>query len=900
MITKNHLKLIMPYRVLLIILMAVLLSGSLSAQNFSPDYEDGRIYFKFKDNIPLNYNVNSDNSAELDAIPFISDLQAEYNLKALSRPFYLNNDDKLLRTFMLEFADPEKMDEIINRLSKNPDLEYVERVPVYRISYVPNDTLYNLISGASNLKWHLDRIKADSAWNITKGSSTIKVAVVDNAVWADHPDLAGKIAAQWDVTKNMPNSNPPVNGNPSVSWSHGTHVAGLAAASSDNFTGVASIGFNVSIIAVKAAFDTASTRNIARAYEGLQWAAENGADVINLSWGGSGSSETHRNLINSIHSMGIVIVAAAGNENVSAPHYPSGYDNVISVASTDGNDIKSGFSNYGTTVDLCAPGGSNPGGPSGLLSTSSVSTLYGKYELMSGTSMASPVAAGLAGLILSLNPQLTPDEVGNIMKTTADSIYAVNPTYVGKLGSGRINAYRAVSQTSYPPIAKFSTPVTTILPNSSINFKDISTGIPSDWYWNFEGAGTNTSGSKNPTGISYPEAGTFDVTLNVTNKFGSNTLILRDYITVTTTPAPYIFMTVSDTTLCIGNSVSLKDSSLYSPTAWEWIFNPSTVSFLNGTTSLSQNPEVKFLAPGDYSLQHKAINANGSSAITFGNKIHVAGAIPDYSINMENGKSGYFVLTDTIKSKVSVDAKAAHESLYGIHMHGSATPTGWVGGPTSATPDQAWNKNKAFQSEAHICGVDAAGIPYLVLSLDLRQTSRYGPNYSWFRVLVNGVQVPDNHGVLDFNPVTLSDDPWKRVYFDLSPYTGSIFDITLQSSCRFSDNDQGIGDDVFIDNISIKNVTVTGNNKIEAPVISLFPNPSKGRITFSASPISGQAVLKVNSMVGKTVFAKTISSKESKILQDLDLSFLTPGVYIVSITEQVTNKQSIQRLVIRP
>ena len=96
--------------------------------------------------------------------------------------------------------------------------------------------------------------------------------------------------------------------------------------------------------------------------------------------------------------------AAAGNDNVSTAHYPSAYTHVISIASTDGDDLKSDFSNYGTTVDLCSPGGSNAGGPSGLLSTTFSTGTYGNYDLMQGTSMASPVATGMAGLILSLNP----------------------------------------------------------------------------------------------------------------------------------------------------------------------------------------------------------------------------------------------------------------------------------------------------------------------------------------------------------------------------------------------------------------------------------------------------------------------------------------------------------------
>jgi len=513
--------------------------------------------------------------------------------------------------------------------------------------------------------------------------------------------------------------------------------------------------------------------------------------------------------------------------------------------------------------------------------------------------MATPVATGMAGLILSVNPELTPDEVENIMKTTADDIYAINPTYVGQLGSGRINAYRAVSNTPYPPLANFSTPVTTILPNMGINFKDISSGIPTQWLWSFEGGNPSTSTEKNPIGISYPAVGTYNVTLTVTNQFGTNTMTLQDYITVTTTPLPIMYVTVSDTSPCIGNSIFLSDTSLYNPTSWEWWFEPATVNFLNGTSSSSQNPEVKFTATGDYTVGHSVTNSNGTTSKVFDNFIHVRGAVPDYDLTMEDGTSGYFVLWDTIKSEAKVDLKAAFQSNFGIHMQGNSSPAGWKGGPTNTTATQAWIGNRPFQCEAHICGVDAIGIPYLVLSMDMRQTSSYGSLYSWFRVLVNGVQIPDDHGVMDFNPITLVDDPWKRLYFDLSPYAGSVFDITLQSSCRFSDRPQGEGDNVLIDNISITNTTITETKKLVEPEFSVFPNPSNGRIKVKVSPIAEHAVIKVSSMLGNVVYTKTISTKDSGIIQDLDLSFLAPGIYALVITDASGNNQNNQRVIIQ-
>lgn len=879
--TKFNSKSGLLYNPLLLVAFCILFSGGVFAQTFYHDYQDGRIYFKFKDNIEINYSVQADNSVDMTEIPFVASLQDEFLLKALTRPFYLNNDSKLLRTLMLEFEDFDKIDQIINRLSENPELEYVERVPYDRISYQPNDSLYSLYNGPNNWSWHLDRIKADSAWDITKGSSAIKLAIVDNAVWVDHPDLAGKVVAQRDTYYNTNNANPPSSGDP-FAWSHGTHCAGLAAASSDNNIGVASIGYNVSIIAVKAAKNT-DPEGI-YGYPGIQWAANNGANIISMSWGGTGFSQTNQNLITSIYNMGIVLLAAAGNESTSAAHYPSSFNNVISVASTDGNDVKSDFSNFGTTVDVCAPGGVNAGGPSGLLSTTFSTATFGNYDLMAGTSMATPVASGLAGLILSMNPALTPSEVETIMETTSDDIYSLNPDYIGQLGAGRINAYKAVSNTPYFPTANLTTPITTILPGTGINFDDLSTGIPSQWQWTFEGGNPSASTDENPSGITYSTAGIYDVSLTVTNGFGSNTITLPDFITVTATPVPYISINVGETNPCIGNPVFFSDSSLYNPTSWEWWFSPSTVNFINGTASNSQNPVVSFAASGYYSVGLRAWNANGMADKTFENIIHVNGAVPNYAIDMEDGTSGYFMLWDTTKSQAKVDACAANNSNFGVHFHGDPTPTGWKGGPTSTTSSQAWDENNLFQSEAHICGVDASGIQFLNLSFDMRQTYSLGSRFSWFRVLVNGNPLPDNQGVIDFNPTTASDDPWKKLYFDLSLYAGSLFDITLQSVCRFSYLSQGAGDNVLIDNINITNTTTVDIPKSGESILSLFPSPSDGRFNVSVVPMNEQATIKVNSIIGNTVFTDMVYSKDGRIDKNLDLSFLPPGIYIMSVS----------------
>jgi subtilisin family serine protease len=881
----------------LTLLVVFMLTGAfqLFSQTFDRDYQDGRLYFKYKDDVNVNFSVRANNEVAIQEVPFVAALQQDYRINKLERPFDINNDSKLLRTLMIEIQDMEKIDEVLARLKQQPELEYVEKVPMDYITYVPNDSIYNMFNGASNWGWHLDVIQADKAWDISKGSTDIKVAIVDNAVWADHPDLASKIVLQRDVYYNTNFSSPPATGDP-FEWSHGTHCAGLAAAITDNEIGIASIGFNVSIIAIKAANNTAPN-GIPSGYAGIQYAANNGADVINMSWGGPGYSATNQNLINSIDAMGIVLVAAAGNDNVSTAHYPSAYNNVISVAATDSDDTKAWFSNFGTTVDVSAPGGSGIPGPGGLMSTTFNQNTYGYYDLMSGTSMASPVAAGLAGLILSINPDLTPDQVEAIMKDNTDNIDEINPGHVGLLGTGRINAFRSAANTPYQPVADLSTPITTILPGTAIDFDDLSIGVPSTWTWTFEGGTPVSSSAPDPIGISYNTAGIYDVTLVVTNEFGSSTIIMEDYITVTATPKPYTNFSVSDSVPCIQDPITLNDLSLYEPTSWEWNITPAYFEFVNGTSSSSQNPEVLFSVPGYYSIQLAATNANGSTSMIIADLVDVYGASPSYTVDMEDTTSGYFELQDTLKSQIAVDRRAAFNSNYGLHFHGHPVPTGWSGSPTSGTAVQAWETNVAFHAKANICSVDGTGLDNIALIFDMRQTYSLGPRFSWFRVLINGEQIADENGVMDFNPETASDDEWKRLTFDLSAYAGTFFDITLQSAARFADRGQGEGDNVFVDNISITNTTRT-KPAAETSVADfrVYPNPSEGVFTIASDKIEGNYNLKVLSLLGNEVYSFA-GIANGKLYKAVNLGQLPSGIYLLSILGY--NQQFNQRIIIR-
>jgi subtilisin family serine protease len=869
---------------------------SLLAQTHEKYFQDGQLFVKFHDHYDPGISVGSDQIVKKKDATYFSDIFKNYKVESLSQPVVVNNDIKLHRTFLFSFKEYDVLDEVITVLEQKPEIEYAEKVPLYYINYTPNDSLYNLINGPQNWKWHLDVINAELAWDITKGSPDIKVAIVDNAIWAQHPDLEDKIVAQRDVINNTNSSNPPSTGDPG-DWSHGTHVAGLATAITDNGIGVAGIGFNTSIIAVRASNNNNPIAIFG--YQGVLWAVNNGANIVNMSFGGPGYSQTMQNLINSGNDMGIVFVAAAGNDNNSVVNYPAGYNHVISVASTDGDDTKSWFSSFGPTVNVSAPGGSGVPGPNGLLSTTFDQTSIGFYDTYFGTSMASPVAAGLVSLMLSINPELSPASVTEILEATSDNIDAQNPDYVGMLGAGRINAFQAVMAVPFEPMADFYTPVNIITPGDAILFIDMSVGIPDSWSWTFEGGDPQTSSEQFPVGIIYTEEGSFDVTVSVQNEFGSHSVTFEDYIVVTSTPSPYLQIAADTTVTCLFEIISFQDMSLYEPDSRTWEFEPSTYEFVNGTNANSQHPEVSFTSPGFYNVILTAENVNGISSHTFEDFIEIKGLSIPFFEDFESGTSETFQLEDKIKSLIRITDRAANDSDYGLHFSGARTVPGWSGSPTGTTPQQAWNNNTDFHASARVCKVDATGLGGVYLSFDLKQTYTLGNKFSWFRVLINDtIQIADIEGNLNFNPETNNSDPFVNRYFDLTDYAGTAFSITLQSACRFVEYFVEDGDNAYVDNIQILGSLVGTDDlmEISSNAISVFPNPAESTLTFIYSEtLQDQVQVTLSAINGATVYNENFGKVNGQLRKTIDVSAFAPGAYVLKIQD---NKQSSSQLVI--
>ncbi|MBT2756780.1 peptidase S8 [Mesobacillus foraminis] len=304
-----------------------------------------------------------------------------------------------------------KVQRMIKSFNKFKEIDYVEPNYIYKASYTPNDTYFPYQYGPQ-------KIQAPAAWDVTQSDRSVKIAIVDTGVQLNHPDLANKLLAGYDFVNQ---DNVPDDGN-----GHGTHVAGIAAAVTNNSRGIAGVAPLASIMPVRV-LDNSGSGTLSNIANGIIFAANQGAHVINLSLGSTQGAITLQNAIDYAWNKGAVLVAAAGNSGVNTPNYPAYYNNVIAVASTDPDDRKSPFSNYGRWVEVAAPG------------TDILSTYTGSYyAYLSGTSMASPHVAGLAALLADQGKTNT--QIRNVIQNTSDPIPGTGTYWT----YGRVNASRAV------------------------------------------------------------------------------------------------------------------------------------------------------------------------------------------------------------------------------------------------------------------------------------------------------------------------------------------------------------------------------------------------------------------------------------------------------------------------
>jgi subtilisin family serine protease len=347
--------------------------------------------------------------------------------------------------------------DVARRAATRPDVEYAEPDRIVKLKLIPNDALFD------SYQWNLPKVNAPAAWDVTTGDPSVVVAVIDSGFDPLHPDRPASLRLGCDYVvwggRGYAGSCPAVSGDEN---GHGTHVGGIVAARQNNALGVSGVAPNVTLLAIRTA-DADGSSYVSDVSAAIREAADGGARVINLSLGGTSSSQSQQSAVNYAIGRGAVVVAAAGNEyqEGNPTSYPAAYPGVLAVASASDTDQHSPFSNTGPHIAISAPGGSANGSSDGDV-RHWITSLYpinkGLYQLSNGTSQATPHVAGALGLMFSARPSLTAAEATSLVKSTARPIGGSVPNET--FGYGYLDveaAVRAAQQSGLPPATATAT-----------------------------------------------------------------------------------------------------------------------------------------------------------------------------------------------------------------------------------------------------------------------------------------------------------------------------------------------------------------------------------------------------------------------------------------------------------
>jgi serine protease len=435
--------------ILTILLLVAIVTGAWA----EPPTIPGRLVLKLKPGATL--------AAILPALPILSatDLSQKFPHATPPNPEIQGSVD-LGAIYQFQVPTPANLAKARAVLLGTGAVEYVEPLYIREPLYQPNDPLSDSTNYA---QYYLRLIKAYRAWDITKGDTTMVIGIVDTGMRPTHEDLVHQIKYNyadpingvdddkdgyidnfrgWDMANG--NNDPTYNDDHAT---HGSQVAGVAAAQTDNGKGVAGVGFSCKFLPIQIFAGT--TTGTFAGYEGIAYAADHGCKVINMSWGGAGGYSRFEQDVCTYATVNkdAVLVAAAGNTNAELTFYPASYDHVLSVAATDGSDAKAGFATYSRSVGIAAPG-AEMRVVNGLYTYSYAGNVDSDYWVSTGSSVATPQVSGAAALVRVRFPQLTAEQVQAQLRQSADTaIYSLpaNAAYRGKLGSGRLNVARAVA-----------------------------------------------------------------------------------------------------------------------------------------------------------------------------------------------------------------------------------------------------------------------------------------------------------------------------------------------------------------------------------------------------------------------------------------------------------------------
>jgi subtilisin family serine protease len=506
------------------------------------------------------------------------------------------------RIYLLQLPQGADLDDAVQAFAIDPYVAYAEPDAVGQAGVLPNDALFYAQWGLRNTGQTGGTggadIDADAAWELTTGSSQVIIAVIDSGADLDHPDLVGKFVQGHDYVygDNVAQDD----------FGHGTHVTGIAAANSNNSTGVAGVCWGCRVMPLKA-ITAYNTGYYSWWIQAIEYAVDHGADVINMSCGGNTYSSAMLSAVRYATSAGVPVVAAMMNFYGATVFYPAGYPEAIAVGATDHRDFRAWFSNYGNHIDLAAPG------------AYIWSTMWNdSYESWIGTSMATPHVSGVIGLIESVHPGYSVAHILDILQDTADDQVGPAsedaPGWDPYFGAGRLNAGRAVAKAmglylngvhlSGPadgPTGAGQTFIASASPSTA--------GTPLTYTWRADGQTTvaHTDGQADSVTFTWDSTGVKTVRVTVRNAYnsasGSHTVTIRLPI-----PAVADFAASRTSGLSpLGVSFTNLTVGDYTSSLWD---------FGDGASSTEQNPTHAYYFSGVYTVTLTVNGPGGMDAET--------------------------------------------------------------------------------------------------------------------------------------------------------------------------------------------------------------------------------------------------------------------------------------------
>ena len=904
-----------------LLLTLILLSSTIFSQNVNK-YNKKIIVFKLKSENRYVLSEKNIYSSKLKVLSKYNILRLFPDKKALSNKQLRSGFVDLSLIYNFDASEEKNISKLILELKKTKLFEYVELKPVDTLLYTPNDP-------SVPSQYYLTNMHIYEAWDISRGDTNVIIGITDTGTDIAHEDLSDNLYRNyndpidgidndydgyvdnfwgWDMGNN--DNNPQWNQVPENANPHGVYVSGCASAVGDNNVGIAGIGFKTKLMPVKVSANNGNI--ITRGYEGIVYAADHGCDIINCSWGGTVPSQFGQDVINyaSINRKALV-VAAAGNNGEEIYFYPASYDNVLNVTASNINDNKWHGGNYTVDVDVSAPG-------ENVLMTAPNNS----YTPGWGTSFASPMAAGAAAVVKAENDTLWGIQIAEILRLSADNIDTVpgNEQFAGRMGKGRINLYRALTDTFGPALR---------MKNISFETKHDTVFLSGDFVNYLKSTGnvnillTDTSVFTeiiNP-GLATGTLNTFD-TLNISNN--PFKIVLRadapiDYpIYFKLNYSANGYSDYQNIRLIVNKSFTNIDTN-----------NIATSIANNGMIAHTINQEgIGFLYKNSEDLTYETgivmgvseditfSNIRGSNDFT-GNYKAIDTLFPEFNASQEI-ISRYYISTNSrlnlqVEQKVfawdSVDYKDFIIVNYNVINPTDTIISGFSFGIFSDWDIPNYSNNKvgyysqtktaytySTDANAIYCGIqilsDTIAFPYAFDNvsggeggIDISDSFTMQEKYQAMNSIktnagANGAG-NDVCSMLSVNSKTILPHDTLKIYFALMAADN------LPQLISTSHRSQALYDSLWRKNVYVEN--------IHSRKINIFPNPAKDKIYIENIPDNVYSI-KISDIKGNILIDKQIEQKNTKTYM-LNTAKLKDGIYFVRLISK-TNIYS-KKIIVR-